>query len=407
MDIQLLSASSSPAMNTILSDATLDPLLYDLKTAYPLMSRQKVSVKCGSSWDFGKANTFQLNRFGILAGLVLKLAVAKGATSDETTKGLPGNNCGNVLVKRAALTSHSREIEQTLDVMNLTQVLEMPLGAKQNLMDLAMNDDTTIKNSTTKFIYVPLNFSFCRNGLSMALDLSFVEQIECVVELDTLANTFTQTDDITFDASQSELLCYYYNLSESDLRKFEDAEFSIERPLSVMANSVYRENTVSVSAAQSAQTTITLNFNCPNVIQKTAIVVYELGSGLKGAYKAIDKIEYFMSGRLVYSATGPEEQKLENSLFYGSGYGAGELAGGTSPADVQNVYVHHWGVSNERSRFSGGVSGKNVSDFSCQVTFTANTSGGTKTYYVEAQHEYINIVSISGASGKIGVSLSL
>ena len=403
MDIQLLSASSSPAMNTILSDATLDPLLYDLKTAYPLMSRQKVSVKCGSSWDFGKANTFQLNRFGILAGLVLKLAVAKGAA------GTPGNNCGNVLVKRAALTSHSREIEQTLDVMNLTQVLEMPLGAKQNLMDLAMNDDSTIDADTTKFIYVPLNFSFCRNGLSMALDLSFVEQIECVVELETLANTFTTSTDITLDAAQSELMCYYYNLSESDLRKFEDAEFSIERPLSVMANSVYRENTVSVSAAQSAVSTITLNFNCPNVIQKTAIVVYELGSGLKGAYKAIDKIEYFMSGRLVYSATGPEEQKLENSLFYGSGYGAGELAhkGSTTPDEVQNIYVHHWGVSNERSRFSGGVSGKNVSDFSCQVTFKANTSGGTKTYYVEAQHEYINIVSISGASGKIGVSLSL
>ena len=57
MDIQLLSASSSPAMNTILSDATLDPLLYDLKTAYPLMSRQKVAVKANSAWDFGKSNT--------------------------------------------------------------------------------------------------------------------------------------------------------------------------------------------------------------------------------------------------------------------------------------------------------------------------------------------------------------
>jgi len=30
MDLQLLAASSSPVLNTILSDATLDPLLYDL-----------------------------------------------------------------------------------------------------------------------------------------------------------------------------------------------------------------------------------------------------------------------------------------------------------------------------------------------------------------------------------------
>mgnify|MGYP003135329364 CR=1 FL=1 len=215
-------------MNTILSDATLDPLLYDLKTAYPLMSRQKVGVKAGSGWDFGKSNTFQLNRFGMLAGLVVKLAIARGSGGSA----VPGDNLGNALIKRAALRSHSREICQTLDVMNLTHVLEMPLGAKQNLMDLAKNDDPTIWSvSTTQYLYVPLNFAFCRNGLSMALDLSFVEQIECVVELDTTANVFTNSDQITLDAANCELLCYYYNLSESDLRKFEDAEFSLEAPL--------------------------------------------------------------------------------------------------------------------------------------------------------------------------------
>jgi len=402
MDIQLLSASSSPAMNTILSDATLDPLLYDLKTAYPLMSRQKVGVKANSAWDFGKSNTFQLNRFGILAGLVVKLCVA-----DSGTAGVPGNNFGNMLIKRCALTSHSREVEQQLDVMNLTHVLEMPLGAKQNLMDLAINDDpagSSLTNNGDTFVYVPLNFSFCRNGLSMALDLSFVEQIECVVELADLADVATTTTGLTLDASQCELMCYYYNLSESDLRKYEDAEFSIERPLSVMANSVYRENEVSVAGTSGTQTSVTLNFNCPNVVQKTAIAVYRKGAGLRGDFAQVDKIEYFMSGRLVYESTGVEEQKLENSLFYGSSYGAGEVAGGNSPDEVQNIYTHWWAVSNERSRFSGGVSGKNVSDWSARITFTPSA---TATWYVEAQHEYVNIVSISGASGKIGVSLSL
>ena len=177
-----------------------------------------------------------------------------------------------------------------------------------------------------------------------------------------------------------------------------------------MANSVYRENSVSKSIAQGTTDTITLNFNCPNVITKTTIGVYQLGSGLKGSYSAVDKIEYFMSGRLVYSSTGVECQRLENSLFYGSNYGVGEhIAETTAGAmnQVQNLYTHHWGVSNERSRFSGGCSGKNISDFSVQVTFTTGAAAGTKTYYVEAQHEYVNIVSISGASGKIGVSLSL
>ena len=171
-----------------------------------------------------------------------------------------------------------------------------------------------------------------------------------------------------------------------------------------MANSVYGENEVSVAGTNNTPTSVTLNFNCPNVVQKTTLAVYRKGGGLRGAFAPIDKIEYFMSGRLVYESTGVEEQKLENSLFYGSSYGAGEVAGGSSPNEVQNIYTHWWAVSNERSRFSGGVSGKNVSDWSCKVTFTPTADA---TWYVGAQHEYVNIVSISGASGKIGVSLSL
>lgn len=373
-----------------------------------MMSRQKVSVKAGSGFGFGKANSFQLPRFGILGGLVLKLCV----NQDTTDGAAPGENCGNALLKRAALTSHSREIEQTLDIMNLTHVLEMQLGAKTCLMNLALNDDPVSASliQGDNFIYVPLNFSFCRSGLSMSLDLSFCESIECVVELDEKANVFGATNlaNLAVDAAQTELLVYYYNLQESDLRKYEDAEFSIERPLSMMAKSCYRENAVSKTIAQAKTETVTVNFNCPNVITKTAIGVYELGSGLKGSYRPVDKIEYFMSGRLVWSSTGVEESQLENSLFYGTSYGAGEVSGTVSSTDnSQNIYTHFWGISNEHNRMSGACSGKNISDFSVQVTFTTPSSGGDKKYYVEAQHETVNIVSISGSSGKIGVSLSL
>ena len=366
------------------------------------MSRQKVSVKAGTSWDFGKTNTFQLNRFGILAGLVLKLSVA-----DSGSAGKPGLNFGNMTVKRAALTSHSREVEQCLDVGNLSTVLEMPIGAKQNLMDLALNDDPVAGTfAGSKSVYVPLNFSFCRNGLSMALDLSFVEQIECEIELAPLVDVAEVTTNVTLDAANCELLCYYYNLSEADLRRYEDAEFSLEKPLSVMGCSNYRENAVTIASASGSQETVTMTFNCPNVVTKTMIYCDDTSSSgnVVGNFQPIDKIEYFMSGRLVWSSSGEEMQKLENSLFYGSSYGAGEVAGGSSPDQAQNIYTHHWGVSNEANRFSGGCSGKNISDWSAKIYFTGTSS---KAYRFQAVHEYVNIVSISGASGKIGVSLSL
>jgi len=374
------------------------------------MSRQKVSVKANSSWDFGKTNTFELNRYGILAGLVLKLTVSNSGSEAAAGFGL---NAGNMLVRRATLSSHSREIEQVLDVMNLTQVLEMPLGAKQALMDLAKNDNQVLAAGDNE-IYVPLNFSFCRNGLSMALDLSFVEKLECVVELGSKLDAITGTQsEATLDAADCELICYYYNLSESDLRKYEDAEFSIERPLSIMGCSTYRENTVQSASGSAEDRTVTINFNCPNVVTKTVIGVHKTSvdendkRARRGAFQAIKKVEFFMSGRLVYEYTdAANEFKLENALFYGSSYGIGDVGadGATGTDDSQNLYTHNWGVSNEKSRFSGGVSGKNVSDFSAKITFAAAAS---TAYEIECQHEYISICSISGASGKIGVSLSL
>jgi hypothetical protein len=408
MDLQLLSASSSPAMNVLLQDSEISPLLYSLKSSYPLMSRQKVSVRCGSNWDFGKTNTFQLNRYGILAGLVLKMTFNVGASTDI------GLNLGNALIKRAALTSHSREICQTLDIANLAEVLEMPYGTKERLMDLAKNDEPgVVAAGTTSFTaYVPLHLSFVKNGLSMALDLQFVEQLECQVELAPKTDVFVNSTGASLDVAGTELLCYYYNMSESDLRRYEDANFSVEKPLSIMAESVYAENVVRTGAVGVAntQTYATVNFNCPNVVTKTVIALKQTSpsgtpaNGIAGQFAPIDKIEYYLSGRLVFSSTG-DENHLENALFYGSSYGLGTVVVGGGNDSNQNLYTHYWAVSNEKNRFSGGLSGKNVSDWTARVYFTPDNVNDE--YEVHTQHCYVNIVSISGASGKVGVSLSL
>jgi hypothetical protein len=299
----------------------------------------------------------------------------------------------------------------------------MPLAARTNLMDVAVNDDPvagSLVNSGNTFVYVPLNFSFLRNGLSMNLDLSFLEQIECNVELEALDQIATTTTGLSLDADNTELLCYYYNLSESDLRKYEDAEFSLSKPLSMMASSTYQESDkfVEFTADGSGNTTesgTVVSFSCPNVVVKTMIVVDKVldngaaTTGVIGSFYPVEKVEYYMSGRLVWSSTGVEEQKLENSLFYGTGYGAPELASSGSADTYQNVYTHFWSIANEPSRFSGGCSGKNISDWSCKVFLkpTDVTASQTDKFRIRVFHQYINIVSISGSSGKVGVSLSL
>ena len=68
------------------------------------------------------------------------------------------------------------------------------------------------------------------------------------------------------------------------------------------------------------------------------------------------------------------------------------------------TFTHRCEISEEQNKFSGAVSGKGVSDMKATDYFTLSSGG---TYRVNCVHKYLNIVSISEASGKIGVSLSL
>ena len=403
MDLQLLSATASPTLSTLLSDSTLDPMLYSIKSSYPLLSRQRVGIKAGTSWDFGKTNVFTLNRYGILVGLVAKIFV-----DGHSSAPVPVENFGHYLVKNASLTSHSREIEQLDSTVNLVRTMDMPLGAKESIMAVSNSNDVSGIDADGKYVYVPLHFSFTKNGLSSALDLQFVEQIECSVTLGAAADIFSaNSGNAAITAANCELLCYYYNASEADLRSYEDKEFSLQKPLSMMLHNVYQEATTTPSATSSTdQQSSTISLNVPNVVTRTMITLQNTTDDGKGKFHAIDEIVFKISGREVYTATGDEIQKLENALFFGSAYGIGDIGGDGGSNYNENVYVHNFQVANERNRFCGGVSGKNCSDFSCTVKWTPADTSATN-WEINVSHEYVQIVSVSGASGKIGVSLSL
>ena len=111
-----------------------------------------------------------------------------------------------------------------------------------------------------------------------------------------------------------------------------------------------------------------------------------------------------MSGRLTYEYAAPEEAKLENAMFFNGSYGVNSANTASANPNDQNVYVHQWQVAKSKNQFAGGISGKGISNFSAKLYFTPSA---TKSYKVQCIHEHVNIVSTSGASGRIGVSLSL
>lgn len=415
MDLQIMSNSSSPCVSILQSDSTLDPFVYNLKSSHVQCSKNKYEVKAGSSWDFGKPNSFSIPRFGVLSGAVIKLPfVVAGVDGNGTNQVTPTLNLGNSALVRIALNSNSREIEQKLSLSNYCDVLELPLAQKSVLMDLAHNNENAaITSAQTINVYVPVNLSFFTQGMGNFLNAAFVESLDLQCELDTKANLFTLggTGTVTFDAASASCLVYYLNMEENNVRRLEDLNYSIEKPLSMMCKSSYQEAAVTFAGTANTQTSVDVTFNCPNVITKTifAIDKYKANNGNAvtgaiGDFQAIDKVEYYMSGRKVYEYTNPDEFRLENALFFNGGYGVLARDTASAQANSQNIYAHRWEISSEKNRFNGGVSGKGTSSFSMKIYFTPSSSG---TYRVNCVQDYINIVSISGASGKIGVSMSL
>jgi hypothetical protein len=144
-----------------------------------------------------------------------------------------------------------------------------------------------------------------------------------------------------------------------------------------------------------------IRFQCPNLIERTILTLTNSASGL-GTFVEVSNIQYYIGGRIVYESSGQEEL-FENSIFYNSGLGP--VTGPTSsPTDI-NMYTHYWNLLGSNSeRTSGFVSGKNSTNFSVKVTFT---SVAANVYTLSAVHTVAQVVSISGASGKCSVALSL
>ena len=102
------------------------------------------------------------------------------------------------------------------------------------------------------------------------INTSFVENLEINVEVNIKDNLFTLTGTgtVAIDVANTEILLYYFNMEEANLRKLEDQAYSLERPLSMAQSSFYQESAVTVSGTNNTQTSLTLNMNCPNIMKK-------------------------------------------------------------------------------------------------------------------------------------------
>jgi len=419
---QLLSLSSSPTGQVLLKDMSLDPLLYNLQSSLPSMTKDKIQLPVTSNFAYGKKFDFALPRYGLLAGIVLKTNLKLLETTSVLTR-----NASFVLVKSARIMSHSREISSLNYVQNYCMVSEQETSVKDTLRRVGLSDLSTgvaiaATNAGDVNMYTPIMFAETTSGLGNLIDLSFVEPITVSIELcSALEISRNSATAPVINTSDCGLIVYYYSLDEASLRKYQDMQFDLSKPLSCLSYSTYEESIVEVSITSAATTgkfsgsalSQTLKFNVPNLVTCTRIAVVPEFD--RGRFQPITAAEFFMNGRSVYKYSDNLETALENALFSVggtnftrsvNGSSVGESAGGQD----ENVLSHYWNIQpDSKNMFSGGCSGKNVSNWSCNITMApyAATASTAYKFYIIVVHEYINIISYSGNSGKIAVSMSL
>ena len=418
---QLLSLSSSPAAQVLMKDMSIDPLLYNLQASLPSMTKDKIELPIPSNYDFSKKVDFQLPRYGLLKSLVFRSRIVL----ENTTK--LEKNAGFVFIKSARLMSHSREIASINYIQNLSAVAELEKSSKDTIQAGALSSfwgvAATANTSGTFNMYTPLMFAELTTGMGNLIDLSFVEPITLQLEFcssaeftaaGTAAALGEDDDNGTVDAA---LLVYYYSLDEASLRKYEDQQYDLVRPLSTLSYSTYEESIVQFTPSAptlkiyAVHAGVSVKFNVPNLVTCTRIAVYK--NGRIGDFQQIVAAEFFMNGRSVYKYNG-NESAIENAMFGVGGFATNRGVIATQVAADganENILTHYWAVQPENPNcFSGAVSGKNISNFSVVLSvlpYAAAADGVAETFNVLVSHSHINILSFSGNSGKIAVSMSL
>ena len=132
--------SLSPTGQVMLSDSTLDTFVYSLKASHVLCSKNKYRIKAPSIFDFGKRSRFEIPRYGTLNGAVLHVPLTVTASGANTVT--PTLDLGAMFCAHLSITSNSRKIEQLPDAASLVEVLELPIGQRDVIMDLSHNNES-------------------------------------------------------------------------------------------------------------------------------------------------------------------------------------------------------------------------------------------------------------------------
>ena len=432
MDEILLANSTSPLFNSLEMNSNYDVFKYSMSKSYGALSKQKVEVPIKNALP-NTISTINLPRYGLTHCIYLRLAF-----KIKTECRFPNTGWFCNLIRKATLSTHSREIETLSSNQILQYVLEQSTTDNNSMMKrLTFFENTSVLTQDRYIIgYIPLPFSFFGSsslGYKSAKDMSFLEKCSVSLEWndwDSLATTPGPTYGPVNDAIKlvvqnklkeadgtapllnsgahqpiynSCLMMNFINVPNEARRMLQRDTYRIKngKPLSViMSNTVqeidrWDENVVATSDLNKPRS-IKIDLTSKHVIYQTRIIL-KVG----GERKPIVSLRLWMSGRIVREWNDTSEIEFENALEHRFG-GASRQSNGVVAGD--NVFVINHNIDNDPlNKCSGALSLKGVSSPQLEVVFCPNTEGQYITY---VEHSYYQLCSIQGSDGQVHIALS-
>ena len=456
MDVQNISNLESPLYNTLVSKAQRDPWTYSLLANVPSFSKSRVVVNAASTPPeanvAGGSHLFKIPRYGLLTKCVLRFKLKSGHSEDLTTAAAQNWNAklGIYNWDDIALQTHNKRIQVLYPEYIHMRSTEKGVEKRQSSANLSGRAFyTTASQSAWKsgeYFYTELPFAFSERPQNF-LDTRFVENLEIVATQHgytgndknfaaLAAHVVNLSSPYVRYESAPQLLCYYMNPTEELYRAYQERNFTLERPLTMLQYDVYRESksfsNMDLTSGDVDKRTFLLPLACNNLIFKTHIMIRQkrskscynvagdaIPTGLQrnDKFASIDTIIIRGTSRELVNTTGFELLNID-SQEYGRFVAAADhasIAGGDTGATTNGaeaMYTINWGLDASRASCSGAISLKNVAspeiEVVCQQDTNATQANVALTEFdFVVLHEYFQLVTIQGSDGRVSVGVAV
>ena len=437
MNSQLRSLENSPSFQIFQQNASMSPLIYDLDDSLIPMSRNKYELSFSSSTSLGGSASFDLLRVGLLNAVILKL---RFTGFDATSVGHFGG--GYNVIKEISILSHNKKLLR-MNRNNIQQKIgQMPYHVRKQIESSSMmsgcvpNDvddskdtsegtlaqvvgyfDTNSNKESTTYLYIPFSvFDDLRTACSW--NMEFLENLTLQVDFEEKEALATNNSSIALDTTNSKVIVSYYDLRNSDMKKFEQANYKVDdNNLSLVLRDYYTETSPAVAtldgddgALANRTHTFSIPIQCRSLITSIYVRVQNTSTqnGLEGV--KVEEISLNLDGKefIKYKA---EELQLLTAVVGGVSVGnnlAQRLVQSGSEDVVdphENYYELKFNV-NQSNAFSSALSARSVGQPELKVKIYGSTRN-SNTYKCFVECEHISLLSISSTDGKIQKSQNL